>query len=52
MSTPSAERAFIADPLGEIEVVGPDDPRNLDLGATQPIDIPLEAYVRAAGTAL
>ncbi len=52
MTTPLPERAFIADPLGEIEVVNADDPRNLDLGATQPVEIPLDAYLRAAETAL
>jgi hypothetical protein len=52
VSTATPERAFIADPLGQIEVVDADDPRKLDLGATQPIDIPLDAYVRAAATTL
>jgi hypothetical protein len=36
---------FVADSGGSIETVRADDPRNLDLGATQPIDIPMNVYL-------
>jgi hypothetical protein len=52
MSTIAPSRAFIADSLGSIELVPADDPRNLDLGATQPIDIPLDTCLSAAASSL
>jgi len=45
MSTLPPLRAFIADIGGSIEVVGADEPHNIDLGATQPIDIPMAPYL-------
>ena len=48
MSTIAPARAFVADTLGSIEMVPADDPGNLDLGATQPIDIQLDTYLAAA----
>jgi len=50
MSTLSPLRAFIADIGGSIEVVGADEPHNIDLGATQPIDIAMPPYLPSSTT--
>jgi len=50
MSTLSPFRAFIADISGSIEAVPADEPHNIDLGATQPIDIPMAPYLPSSIT--
>ena len=50
MSTPSPLRAFIADISGSIEVLGADEPHNIDLDATQPIDIAMPPYQPSSTT--
>ena len=50
MSTLSPLRAFIADISGSIEVVRADEPHNIDLATTQPIDIPMPPYLTTSMT--
>ncbi len=41
----SSSRMFVADRTGSLEVIPGSDPRNIDLGATQPIEIPMGPYL-------
>jgi len=50
MSTLPPFRAFIADISGSIEAVPADEPHNIDLDATQPIDIPMAPYLPSSIT--
>jgi hypothetical protein len=45
MSITAPSRAFVADTAGSIAIVGGGEPQTFDLGATQPIDVPMAGYL-------
>ncbi len=48
MNSSSPSLSFSVDSAGGVELIRSDQPQNIDLGATQPIDIPMVDYLAAS----